>query len=158
MIKDTRTMYCPHCKERSNEDLINQHIQFVSGRGWKVVSRTDSSVQLVKPKQWNSTLLIMGLVLLIIFGVGLIFLLLAMLDYASQKEQVAFVEAQDLRVILGSLTVCPRCKQAVTPLAPSPTLIRVAEANKARETKMIKVAAVIFSAVVILAVVSTLIW
>lgn len=42
-------------------------------------------------------MLVLGLILLCLYGAGLIVLLLALVDYLLQKEQVVFVTASELR-------------------------------------------------------------
>lgn len=41
--------------------------------------------------------MVLGLILLCLYGAGLIVLLLALVDYLLQKEQVVFVTASELR-------------------------------------------------------------
>lgn len=77
--------------------LIQQAIAAYTARGWEIVSQSESSVQLRKPKKWSMPLLVLGVVLLLLFGAGLIFLLLAVVDYAIKKERMIFITADDLR-------------------------------------------------------------
>lgn len=42
-------------------------------------------------------LLVLGVILLLFFGAGLIFLLLAVVDYAIQKERIVFITADEIR-------------------------------------------------------------
>lgn len=77
--------------------LIEDYVRERTAQGWQVISRTDNSVQLRKPKQMSGCLVILGVVLLVAFGAGLIVLGLAVVDYMSQKEQVIFVTADDIR-------------------------------------------------------------
>ena len=77
--------------------LIQQYIAKRTRRGWQVVNQTDTSVQLRKPKRWSTILLVLGGVFLIFFGFGLIFWVLAVIDYAIKKEQTIFVTVDELR-------------------------------------------------------------
>lgn len=89
--------------QKSDQQLIDEYIARQTTRGWQVISRTDNSAQLRMPKQWSSLLLVLGLILLI-FGVGLIVLMLALFDYLLQKEQVVFVTAYELRAQTTAIT------------------------------------------------------
>jgi hypothetical protein len=81
----------------SDQQLIHAYIAERTAQGWEVVSQTESSAQLRKSKRWSRTLLILGAVLLIFFGAGLIFWVLALIDYGIKKDQVVFVTADTLR-------------------------------------------------------------
>lgn len=64
-------------------------------RGWVMVSEGPSGAQLRKPKKMSSldkVCLGLGIPLLFLFGVGLILILVAVLDYAFfTKEKTAFI-------------------------------------------------------------------
>ena len=79
------------------EAIINQYITTKTAKGWQVINKDTSSVQLRRPKQWSKLLLIVGVVGLVAFGAGLILLVLAAVDYALQKEAVIFVTADQIR-------------------------------------------------------------
>lgn len=81
----------------NDKQLIQQYIAKRTSQGWQVINQTDSSVQLRKPKRWSITLLVLGGVFLILFGLGLIFWILAVIDYAIKKEQTIFVTVNELR-------------------------------------------------------------
>ena len=79
------------------DPLLEEYIAIQTRRGWQVVSQTETSVQMRRPKRWSQTLLILGFVLLIFFGAGLIFLILAVFDYlVFQKEKTVYVTAKQL--------------------------------------------------------------
>lgn len=80
-----------------DRQLIQQYIAKRTRQGWQVISQTGFSVQLRKPKQWSTVLLVLGGVFLIFFGAGLLFWALAVIDYAIKKEQAIFVTADELR-------------------------------------------------------------
>ena len=67
----------------------------MTAKGWQVINRTSTAVQLKRPKQWNRLLLIAGLVLLP-FGAGLIILILALIDYLVKSEKIITVYESDL--------------------------------------------------------------
>jgi hypothetical protein len=79
-----------------SSEVISNFIAKKSSQGWQVVNRTDNSVQMRKPKQWNRPTLIIGFITAVI-GLGLLILLLAVLDYAFKREKVAFVTVEQLR-------------------------------------------------------------
>ncbi|MCB8945424.1 MAG: hypothetical protein H6658_16875 [Ardenticatenaceae bacterium] len=81
----------------SDQVLIQEHIAKLSKQGWQVISQTEFSVQLRRPRNWSCLLLALGLLLLPFWGIGLIILLIAAIDYAIKKDQIVFVTAQDLR-------------------------------------------------------------
>lgn len=88
----------PQPPRKSDQQLIDEYIALQTARGWQVVSHTSTSVQLRKPKQWSSLLLVLGFVLLCLYGTGLIVLLLALVDYLSKKDEVEFTTAEELRL------------------------------------------------------------
>jgi len=91
-IRRLETAEKPRLTSSTNDQqLIQQYIAKRTSQGWQVVNQTDNSVQMRKPKRWSTTLLVLGGVLLLFFGVGLIFWLLAVIDYAIKKEQTLFV-------------------------------------------------------------------
>mgnify|MGYP000882924923 FL=1 len=67
----------------------------MTAKGWQVINRTSTAVQLKRPKRWNRLLLIAGLVLLP-FGAGLIILILALIDYLVKSEKIITVYESDL--------------------------------------------------------------
>lgn len=84
--------------QKSDQQLIDEYIAKQTTRGWQIISRSESSVQLRKPKQWSNLLLVLGLLLLCAYIVpGLIVLLIALIDYLSKEDEVEFIEAKELR-------------------------------------------------------------
>lgn len=67
----------------------------MTAKGWQVINRTETAVQLKRGKRWNRLLLIAGLVLLP-FGAGLIILILALIDFLVKSEKVITVYESDL--------------------------------------------------------------
>ncbi len=61
-------------------------IQQRTRKGWRITNQNYQGIQMVKPKEWSKLLLILGLVTLI-FGVGLVFLILAAIDYALRSDK-----------------------------------------------------------------------
>jgi hypothetical protein len=91
-LKNLPTRHHPH-----DQQLIQQYIAKRSNEGWQIVNQTDTSVQMVKPKRWNSVLLVLGGVFLIFFGFGLIFWVLAVIDYGIKSEQTLYITADEVR-------------------------------------------------------------
>lgn len=90
--------------------VIAQYIAKQSATGWRVVSQTDSSVQLVKPKAWN----VAGLLLFVVLPALGAFILwralwllvlvgaiIVVADYLIRKEKIEFVTADQVRIRLG---------------------------------------------------------
>lgn len=67
----------------------------MTAKGWTVINRTNTAVQLKRGKRWNRLLLIAGLVLLPV-GVGLLVLIVACIDYLVKSEKVITVYESDL--------------------------------------------------------------
>lgn len=82
--------------QKSDRQLIEEAIAKYTARGFQVVSQTETSVQLRKPKQWSQLLLALGCLTLIV-GFGLLILIVAAVDYGMKKEQVVFITAHELR-------------------------------------------------------------
>ena len=67
----------------------------MTAKGWTVINRTETAVQLKRGRRWNRLLLIAGLVLLPV-GVGLLVLILACIDYLVKSEKIITVYESDL--------------------------------------------------------------
>ena len=67
----------------------------MTAKGWTVINRTQTAVQLKRGRQWNRLLLIAGLVLLPV-GIGLLILILACVDYLIKSEKIITVYESDL--------------------------------------------------------------
>lgn len=80
----------------TDQQLMEQYVAKMNAEGWTVVSLTQNSVQLRKPKRWSATLLILG-VLLGPLGIGLILIIIAVVDYSSKNDEMKFVTATELR-------------------------------------------------------------
>lgn len=74
---------------------LNDYTLKMTARGWQVINRTDTAVQLRRSRQWNRLLLIAGLVLLPV-GIGLFVLILALIDYLIKSEKIITVHESDL--------------------------------------------------------------
>jgi len=81
---------------RDDQGILDMYIAEKSTQGWHVVSRSETSVQLRKPKQWSALGLILGFLLIIVFGIGLVIILLAIIDYLLKKDQLLFATIDDI--------------------------------------------------------------
>lgn len=66
--------------------------------GWEMVSEGPSGAQLKKPKKMRTqtkVVLWIGVVLLVAAGLGVLFIILALLDYAMQKDQTYFLRSDN---------------------------------------------------------------
>ncbi len=85
--------------------LLDQRIAARTAQGWQIVSRNDTSVQLKRPRQWNTGGALLFVVLPLIggvfwyplFGVAIFGLLLVVADYILKKEAVEFITLDQLR-------------------------------------------------------------
>lgn len=76
-------------------NTLDNYTLKMTAKGWIVINRTDTAVQLKRVKRWNRLLLIAGLVLLP-FGAGLVILILALIDYLIKSEKIITVYESDL--------------------------------------------------------------
>ena len=82
--------------------FLDQQIRQYANRGFRVISRSETTAQLVKPKKFSFILAALGLLL---WGVGL---LLYLFYYWSQKDQTVLIQVDPQgRVIDSSRTVAP---------------------------------------------------
>jgi len=77
--------------------LLDQEAAWLTRHGWEIISRTETAIQARKKKQWNRTLLILGAVLLIVFGIGLGLWLLALVDYLLKSDEIRYVTVEQLK-------------------------------------------------------------
>lgn len=93
---------------------INRYLQ----RGFNVLSQTQTTAQLIKPKKFSCLLATLGLLL---FGVGF---LIYIFYYASQKDTQLYIQVLDDGTILhnGQPPPLPRKSFLVTPEKPGPVL------------------------------------
>jgi Na+-transporting methylmalonyl-CoA/oxaloacetate decarboxylase gamma subunit len=98
-----------------DRQLLQGYIAMATRRGWQVVSQTETSVQLHKAKKMNTGALILGLILIILAGIGLLLVILALLDYAIQKEGTVYVTVDDIRAINEGTVKDPTYKPNYVP-------------------------------------------
>lgn len=82
-------------------DRTQQTLFLASDSGWQIASRDADGVQFRKAKQWSKGAVILGCVLLLFWGLGLLVLLLAALDYALAKDKLCYVTAEQLARGIG---------------------------------------------------------
>lgn len=80
-----------------DQRTIDDFIRLKSGEGWQVIARSESSVQLRKPKQVNRGWIVLGLLTLPLWGIGLVVWGLVLIDYLTQDEKIAFYTVDDIR-------------------------------------------------------------
>lgn len=102
----------------ADRELINREIKRRTEKGWQVISQTDSTAQMRKPKRWSKIGLILGFLLLLLYGAGLIILLLTVIDYLVQKEKIIYITADELRN--------PAPKKKSEPESPIPNWVLIA--------------------------------
>lgn len=75
---------------------LEQYTMKMTAKGWQILYKTDSTVQLKRPRQWNRLLLIVGLLTIPVFGIGVVILILALVDYLIKPERVISVTDKQL--------------------------------------------------------------
>lgn len=79
-------------KELSIEErrkLLRYHIGFLVHHGYRVVSQTDTSAQLVKPKSFGC---LWASLWFLVFGIGLLFYLFY---YWAKKDRIIFISVDE---------------------------------------------------------------
>ena len=74
---------------------LENYILKMTAKGWVIIARTQTAVQLKRGRQWNRLLLIGGLVLLPV-GIGLLILIFACVDFLVKSEKIITVYESDL--------------------------------------------------------------
>ncbi len=87
--------------EVSDQEIIQEYIDIQLEEGWQLASQTASSVKMKKAKRWNKMLLLLGGVFLIVWGAGLIFWLLALIDYWRKSDETINVTVDEIRAELN---------------------------------------------------------
>jgi cytochrome b561 len=77
-------------------DRTQEVIAAATADGWQIVSRDAGGIQFRKPKQWQKGAVVLGLLLLLFWGLGLLVLLVAVLDYAIAKDKLAYLTSEQL--------------------------------------------------------------
>lgn len=69
--------------------ILERQIAWWSGRGYRVVSRTDTTAQLTRPKQFSC---LWATLWFLLFGIGL---LVYVFYYMSKRDDVVYIEVDD---------------------------------------------------------------
>ena len=77
--------------------IIDKYIAWRSKEGWIVTNVTDTGAQFKIPKKWSSLGLWLGLLTIWIYGIGLIFWVLTLLDYLMNEDKVIFVSVHKMQ-------------------------------------------------------------
>ena len=96
--------------------FLDQQIRQYANRGFRVISRSETTAQLIKPKKFSFILAALGLLL---GGVGLI---LYLLYYWSQKDQSVLIQVDPQGRVIDSSRQVPKWRAAI----PSLVLIALA--------------------------------
>jgi hypothetical protein len=67
---------------------ISQRIRL----GYRLAARSDTTAQLVKPKSFNAVFAVICVLLIVLFGVGLVLLIIYFIAYLAQKEKSVYLE------------------------------------------------------------------
>lgn len=100
-IQETPPVEAP---QRADRQLIENEIARYTARGWQVISQTDTSVQLRKPRQWSQVGLILSALLFCgtfffaySLALAVVLFALTILDYLLKKDQIVFLTADAIR-------------------------------------------------------------
>lgn len=99
--------------ELSDRQILDQELIRYSAAGWKVVSQSESSFQVVEQRVLNSTALaifvfvpaILGMIVYVLFpfigqavvGFAIVCSILIMVDFFSKKSKLLYITAEQLR-------------------------------------------------------------
>jgi hypothetical protein len=84
---------------------LDREVERLTQKGWHVISRTNTSAQLKKPKQWSSLVVVLFVVLPLfgglffpyLFIIAVIGFLFAIVDYILRKEQLLYLTEEQLK-------------------------------------------------------------
>lgn len=74
---------------KKKADTLNKAIAEYQAEGWVLLNQTSNSAQLKEPKEFNTALFVIGLLLFVIIGV------LYLIFYAVQKEELVTLTTDD---------------------------------------------------------------
>lgn len=85
--------------------LLDRRVEGYVKAGWQVVNRTQTTAQLKKPKQWSQGCLVIfvflpllgGFIFPPLWGVAIVALLLAFVDYALNKDELVYLTEEQLQ-------------------------------------------------------------
>lgn len=83
--------------DRNDQQIIDDYIRLKTAEGWQIIARSESGVQLRKPKQVSRGLVVLGFLLLPFWGIGLAIWGLVLVDYLTQDEKIAFYTVDDIK-------------------------------------------------------------
>lgn len=78
-------------------DKTAETITRMTADGWKVASQGSDGIQFTKPKRYRNDFALAGILLLIVYGLGLVILLLGAVDYMMAKDETRFLTREELR-------------------------------------------------------------
>jgi hypothetical protein len=67
---------------------VSQRIQL----GYRLIARSDTTAQLVKPKSFNTGFALLCVLMILLFGIGLVLLIIYFIMYSAQKEDSIYLE------------------------------------------------------------------
>ncbi len=87
------------------QQLLDKEVEYLSKRGWQVVNRTETAIQVRKPRQWSQIGLILfvllpaigGYFFPLLFGVALAGFIFVLLDYLLKKEKLEYITVEDIQ-------------------------------------------------------------
>lgn len=84
-------------EQLTDTEILDEYSMQMTAKGWQLINRGKTTVQLKRGRQWNRLLIISGLITLPLGGFGIIVLILAVIDYLIKPERIITVSANDLR-------------------------------------------------------------
>lgn len=79
---------------------INSVDYFISNmvnNGWTITMQSDDGIQFVKKKEWSTIGLVLGFILLLLFGLGIILLVLTCVDYLLKSDKTVYVTKEQIK-------------------------------------------------------------
>jgi hypothetical protein len=89
----------------TDRKLLDWYIQQYTSQGWQIINQTETTVQLKKPKQWNTIGVVIFVFLPAIGGflwwpllsIALIGLVLVLADYLIKRDELMYLTADEAR-------------------------------------------------------------
>ncbi len=75
--------------------ILDGAIRNYARRGYRIASRTDTSVQLIKSKSFSGAGALMNLLLIPVFGLGVVLLFLQFIDYLVKRDTTLYLEVDE---------------------------------------------------------------
>jgi len=128
-------------------NTLNQAIANYQKSGWILLNQTSGSAQLKKPKEFNTALFVIGLLLLVIIGV------LYLISYAVQKEELVTLSTDDkANLVINGKVFVPVASVVTRPQTPE----ELERSKRSTRTVLIILGVVILVTILLVVVISVM--